>query len=87
VGWAVALVMPDTSGANALNLADKLRKLGGTVKAPWNGSGVTLSAVVAEAAVQAQYDNEDIVTHLINRVDFALEDVRKGEGNAVVECP
>jgi len=48
---------------------------------------VTLSAVVAEAAVQAQYDNEDIVTHLINRIDFALEDVRKGEGNAVVACP
>jgi len=87
VGWAVALVMPDTSGTNALSLADKLRKLGGTVKAPWNGTGVTLSAVVAEAAVQAQYDNEDIVTHLINRIDFALEDVRKGEGNAVVACP
>ncbi|HKO05995.1 MAG TPA: diguanylate cyclase [Candidatus Acidoferrales bacterium] len=87
VGWAVALVMPDTNGTNAISLADKLRKLGGTVKAPWNGAGVTLSAVVAEAAVQAQYDNEDIVTHLINRVDFALEDVRKGEGNAVVECP
>jgi len=87
VGWAVALVMPDTNGTNAIALADKLRKLGGTVKAPWNGAGVTLSAVVAEAAVEAQYDNEDIVTHLINRVDFALEDVRKGEGNTVVECP
>ena len=87
VGWAVALVMPDTSGSNALGLADKLRRLAGTVKAPWNGAGVTLSAVVAEAAVQPQYENEDIVTHLINRVDFALDDVRKGEGNAVVECP
>ncbi len=87
VGWAVALVMPDTNGSNAMGLADKLRKLAGTVKAPWNGSGVTLSAVVAEATVQPQYDNEDIVTHLINRVDFALEDVRKGDGNAVVECP
>jgi len=87
VGWAVALVMPDTTGGNALGLADKLRRLAGTVKAPWNGSGVTLSAVVAEAAVQQQYDNEDIVTHLINRVENALEDVRKGEGSAVVECP
>jgi len=87
VGWAVALVMPDTNGTNAVALADKLLQLGGTVKAPWNGAGVTLSAVVAEAAVQAQYDNEDIVTHLINRVDFALEDVRTGEGKAVVECP
>ena len=87
IGWAVALVMPDTSGTNALGLADKLRKLAGTVKAPWNGAGVTLSAVVAEAAVEAQYENEDIVTHLINRVEFALDDVRKGEGNAVVECP
>jgi len=87
VGWAVALVMPDTSGSNAMGLADKLRRLAGTVKAPWNGAGVTLSAVVAEAAVQAQYDNEDIVTHLINRVDSALEEVRKGEGGAVVQCP
>ena len=87
VGWAVALVMPDTNGTNALGLADKLKRLAGTVKAPWNGAGVTLSAVVAEAVVQAQYENEDIVTHLINRVDSGLEDVRKGEGNAVVQCP
>jgi len=87
VGWAVALVMPDTNRTNAMSLAEKLRKMTGNVKATWNGAGVTLSAVVAEAAVQAQYDNEDIVTHLINRVDNALEDVRKGEGNAVVACP
>ncbi|HMD30910.1 MAG TPA: tetratricopeptide repeat protein, partial [Candidatus Acidoferrales bacterium] len=87
VGWAVALVMPDTNRTNAMSLAEKLRKLSASVKAPWNGAGVTLSAVVAEAAVEQKYDNEDIVTHLINRVDFALEDVRKGEGNAVVACP
>ena len=86
-GWAVALVMPDTNGSNAVSLAEKLRALCATVKAPWNGAGVTLSAVVAEAAVQPQYENEDIVTHLINRVDFALEEVRKGAGNSVVECP
>jgi len=87
VGWAVALVMPDTNGTNAMSLAEKLRKLSASVKAPWNGGGVTLSTVVAEAAVQTQYDNEDIVTHLINRVDSALEDVRRGEGGAVVSCP
>ena len=86
-GWAVALVMPDTNGTNAVGLAQKLRSLCATVKAPWNGTGVTLSAVVAEAAVQPNYDNEDIVTHLINRVDFALEEVRKGGGSSVVECP
>jgi diguanylate cyclase (GGDEF)-like protein len=86
-GWAVALVMPDTSGSNAVTLAEKLRSLCATVKAPWNGSGVTLSAVVAEAALQPQYDNEDIVTHLINRVDFALDEVRKRGGNSVVACP
>jgi diguanylate cyclase (GGDEF)-like protein len=86
-GWAVALVMPDTNGTNAVSLAQKLRSLCAAVKAPWNGAGVTLSAVVAEAAVQPQFDNEDIVTHLINRVDFALDEVRKGGGNSVVECP
>jgi len=86
-GWAVALVMPDTNGSNAASLAEKLRALCATVKAPWNGAGVTLSAVVAEAAVQPQYENEDIVTHLINRVDFALDEVRKRGGNSVLQCP
>jgi diguanylate cyclase (GGDEF)-like protein len=86
-GWAVALVMPDTNASSAVGLAQKLRSLCATVQAPWNGSGVTLSAVVAEAAVQQQYDNEDIVTHLINRVDFALDEVRKGGGNSVLQCP
>jgi diguanylate cyclase (GGDEF)-like protein len=86
-GWAVALVMPETNSSNALSLAEKLRTVAASVKAPWNGAGVTVSAVVAEAAVQSQYDNEDIVTHLINRVETTLEEVRKGEGNAIVECP
>jgi diguanylate cyclase (GGDEF)-like protein len=83
-GWAVAFIMPDTSGAAALSLADKLRRLASSVKPPWNGSQLTLSAAVAEAGVQAGYENEDIVTHLINRVDSALEEARKRGGNAVI---
>lgn len=83
-GWGVAFIMPDTSSTVALSLADKLRRLAATVKPPWNGSHLTLSAAVAEAGVQAGYENEDIVTHLINRADFALEEARKRGGNAVV---
>ena len=42
-GWSVAFIMPDTSGALALPLAEKLRRLGTTVKPPWNTAPVTLS--------------------------------------------
>ena len=83
-GWSVAFIMPDTSGALALPLAEKLRRLGATVKPPWNTAAVTLSAAVAEAGLEGQFENEDIVTLLVNRAESALEEARKRGGDAVI---
>jgi hypothetical protein len=39
---------------------------------------------VAEAVARQDYDNEDIVTDLINRVEAGLEEARKRGGNEIV---
>jgi diguanylate cyclase (GGDEF)-like protein len=83
-GWSVAFIMPDTSGAMALPLAEKLRRLGASVKPPWNTSSITLSAAVAEAGIEGPIENEDIVTLLVNRAESALDEARKRGGDAVV---
>jgi diguanylate cyclase (GGDEF)-like protein len=83
-GWSVAFIMPDTSSALALPLAEKLRRLATSVKAPWNSAPVTLSAAIAEAGIEGQFENEDIVTLLVNRAEAALEEARKRGGDAVV---
>ena len=83
-GWSVAFIMPDTTGALALPVAEKLRRLGTSVKPAWNNTSVTLSAAVTEAGMEPQFENEDIVTLLINRAEFALEEVRKSGGDSVV---
>jgi diguanylate cyclase (GGDEF)-like protein len=83
-GWSVAFIMPDTSGALALPLAEKLRRLATSVKPPWNTAPVTLSAAVAEAGLEGQFENEDIVTLLVNRAEFALDEARKRGGDTVV---
>jgi diguanylate cyclase (GGDEF)-like protein len=83
-GWAVAFIMPDTSSALALPLAEKLRRLATSVKPPWNTAPVTLIAAVAEAGMEGQSENEDIVTLLVNRAESALEEARKRGGEAVV---
>ena len=42
------------------------------------------SAAAVEAVTRPDYDSEDIVTDLINRVEFCLEDARKKGGDTVV---
>jgi GGDEF domain-containing protein len=83
-GWSVAFIMPDTTGALALPVAEKLRRLGASVKPAWNNTAMTLSAAVIQAGMEPQFENEDIVTLLINRAEFALEDARKNGGDTVV---
>jgi hypothetical protein len=43
-----------------------------------------MSVAVAEAVTRQEYDNEDIVTDLINRVEAGLEEARKHGGNEIV---
>ena len=81
--WSLAFVLPDTNLANATALADKLRKISAGVKAPWDQGQTTLSGAVAEAVLKSEYDSEDIVTDLINRAEFGLDDARKKGGDTV----
>jgi diguanylate cyclase (GGDEF)-like protein len=82
--WAIAFILPDTTLAGARSLAEKLRKVGAGVRPPWDGAPLTLSAVVAEAIARPDYDNEDIVTDLINRAEASLDEARRRGGDTIV---
>jgi len=82
--WALAFILPDTPLAGARTLAEKLKKAGGNLRPPWEGAPVTVSVAIAEAIARQDFDNEDIVTDLINRAEAALEEARKRGGNEIV---
>jgi diguanylate cyclase (GGDEF)-like protein len=82
--WALAVVLPDTPLAGAQVFAEKLRKTVSGLRPPWDGGQLTMSFAVAEAMTRQDYDNEDVVTDLINRVESGLEEARKRGGNEIV---
>jgi diguanylate cyclase (GGDEF)-like protein len=82
--WALAFVLPDTTIAGAQNLAEKLRRAASGVRPPWDATQITLSAGIVEAVAKADFDNEDIVTDLINRAEFSIEEARKRGGDTIV---
>ena len=82
--WSLAFVLPDTALAGARNLADKLRRAAASVRPPWDGGAVTMSAAIVEAVARPEFESEDIVTDLINRAEFSLEEARKRGGDALV---
>ncbi|MBI3670267.1 MAG: tetratricopeptide repeat protein [Acidobacteria bacterium] len=82
--WALAFILPDTPLAGARNLIEKLRKVAAGVRPPWDPGRLTMSAGVAEAIARPDYDSEDIVTDLINRAEFSLEEARRKGGDTIV---
>jgi diguanylate cyclase (GGDEF)-like protein len=82
--WALAFILPDTTTSGAQNLVEKLRRAAAGVRPPWDSTQVTLSAGIVEAVARQDYDSEDIVTDLINRAEFTMEETRKLGGDAVV---
>jgi GGDEF domain-containing protein len=82
--WSLAFILPDTTLAGARNLAEKLRKAAAGVRPPWDGATLTVSAGIAEAIARPDFDNEDIVTDLMNRAETSLDEARKKGGNAIV---
>lgn len=82
--WALAFVLPDTALDSAAELGQKLRRLSAGVTPQWNQKALTFSAGVVEAVTRSDYDSEDIVTDLINRAEFALEEARARGGDTVV---
>jgi diguanylate cyclase (GGDEF)-like protein len=82
--WSLAFILPDTTLAGAQNLADKLRRAASGLRPPWDSTQITLSAGIVEAVAKQDYDSEDIVTDLINRAEFSIEEARKRGGDTVV---
>jgi diguanylate cyclase (GGDEF)-like protein len=82
--WALAFILPDTKLADAQTLAEKLRRVSAGVKPPWKGTVLTLSASVVEAQSRPEFESDDIVTDLINRAEFGLEEARKKGGDTVL---
>jgi diguanylate cyclase (GGDEF)-like protein len=82
--WALAFILPDTSLSGAQNLVDKLRRAAAGVRPPWDSTQITLSAGIVEASARQEYDSEDIVTDLMNRAEFSMEEARKRGGDTVV---
>ena len=82
--WALAFILPDTTSSGAQNLVDKLRRAAAGVRPPWDSTQITLSAGIVEAATRQDYESEDIVTDLINRAEFTIEEARKLGGDTVV---
>jgi diguanylate cyclase (GGDEF)-like protein len=82
--WSLAFILPDTTLGGAQNLADKLRRAASGLRPPWDSTQITLSAGIVEAVPKHEYDSEDIVTDLINRAEFSIEEARKRGGDTVV---
>jgi diguanylate cyclase (GGDEF)-like protein len=82
--WSLAFILPDTTLAGAQNLADKLRRAASGLRPPWDSGQVSLSAGIVEAVAKADFENEDIVTDLINRAETSVEEARKRGGDTVV---
>ncbi len=82
--WSLAFILPDTTLAGAQNLSDKLRRAASGLRPPWDSTQITLSAGIVEAVPKHEYDSEDIVTDLINRAEFSIEEARKRGGDTVV---
>src|ERR1700692_2829926 len=82
--WSLAFILPDTTLEGAQHLADKLLRAASDLRPPWNATQITLSAGIVEAAAKPEYDSEDIVTDLINRAEFSVEEARKRGGGSVI---
>ena len=82
--WSLAFILPDTTLVGAQNLADKLRRAATGIRPPWDSTAITLSAGIVEAVAKPDYDSEDIVTDLMNRAEFSVEEARKRGGDTVV---
>jgi diguanylate cyclase (GGDEF)-like protein len=82
--WSLAFILPDTTLPGAQNLADKLLRAASGLRPPWDSTHITLSAGIVEAVAKPDYDSEDIVTDLINRAEFSVEEARRRGGDTVV---
>ena len=77
----IAVVLSDTKDQNAFFVADKLRKVLGTIKAPGKDQPLAITVGIAEAVMNPHWDAVDIVTEVINRLESALDAAKAAGGN------
>ncbi|HEY6944313.1 MAG TPA: diguanylate cyclase [Candidatus Acidoferrum sp.] len=82
--WSLAFILPDTTLQGGQNLADKLRRAASGLRPPWDSTQITLSAGIVEAVPKPEFESEDIVTDLINRAEFSIEEARKKGGDSII---
>jgi tetratricopeptide (TPR) repeat protein len=82
--WTLAFILPDTTLAGAQLLTEKLRTASAEVSASWDGTPQTVSVSVAEAVARPGYEAGDIVTELMNRAEFGLEEAHHRGGGVLV---
>jgi diguanylate cyclase (GGDEF)-like protein len=78
---SIALLLSDTDSKNAFLVVDKMKKVLSPNKIPGTDRNPPITAGIAEAVLQPQFDSVDIVTEVINRVENALDMARAEGGN------
>ncbi|HXE75718.1 MAG TPA: tetratricopeptide repeat protein [Candidatus Xenobia bacterium] len=81
---SVAVLLGDTTAQKAKPVVEKLRKALASLKLAGAKDPLTFSAGMSEAAVRPDYDALDIVTDVINRAEFSLDEARKKVDAVVV---
>jgi GGDEF domain-containing protein len=69
----IGLVLGDTKDSNAFFVVDKIRKVMADAKVPKTEHPVTMTAGIAGAVLNKDYDPVDMVTEVINRAEQALD--------------
>ena len=76
----IALILADTTAEKAFFVANKMRKALSGIQISGRNRALTVTAGIAEAAIQQSFDPVDIVTEVINRAEAALEIARADGG-------
>jgi diguanylate cyclase (GGDEF)-like protein len=90
---SIAILLGETGEKEALLAIEKLRKIIADVRfsakdGAEKGAPAQFSAGVAEAVIRAEYDPIDVVTEIINRVEYALSQaVAQGPAKVVALGP
>ncbi|MBI4459828.1 MAG: tetratricopeptide repeat protein [Acidobacteria bacterium] len=80
---SLALILPGTTGKDAVAVVEKLRKLTSSKSRSGAGSHAQIAVGVAEAVLSQNMESADIVTELINRLESALEAAQENGGNVI----
>jgi diguanylate cyclase (GGDEF)-like protein len=90
---SIAILLGETGEKEAMLAIEKLRKIIADVRFPAKdgvakGAPAQFTAGVAEAVIRAEYDPIDVVTEIINRVEYALSQaVAQGPAKVVALEP